>query len=215
MQVDLAGSESLADLSSGTLLPESLRGAVRKRQVEFLAGRLCVQRAMARLDPSRQNTIVRSLPSGAPDFPAGLVGSITHAGGFVSAALARATVAESLGIDSEVIASARRASRIMRRIATAREMDAAALQLDLDRALAVTLLFSAKESLFKCLSRRAGRAFDYLDARVDVAAEGASGSFHAVLSVSLSDCLRRGAAFTGRFEIRDGFVHTGLSLGAR
>jgi enterobactin synthetase component D len=169
---------------------------------------------MARLDPSRRNALVRTLPSGAPDFPDGLVGSITHAGGFVSAALARATVTEGIGIDSEVIASARRASRVMRRIGTARELDAAALQLDLDRALAVTLLFSAKESLFKCLSRRAGRAFDYLDARVDVAAEGASGSFHAVLCVPLSDCLRRGAAFTGRFEIRDGFVHTGLSLGA-
>jgi enterobactin synthetase component D len=215
VRVDLAGSESLADLSSGILLPDSLRGAVRKRQIEFLAGRLCAQRAIARLDPSRRNTLVRTLPCGAPDFPSGLVGSITHSAGFVSAAIARTTAAESIGIDSEVITSVRRAARVMRRIATAQELNAAARQVDLDRALAVTLLFSAKESLFKCLYPRVGRVFDYHDARVEVAAEGASGCFCAVVRESLSDGVSRGAVFHGRFEIREGYVHTGLSISAQ
>ena len=211
--VDLAGSESLADLFSGMVLPDSLSGAVRTRQIEFLAGRLCAQRALAQLDSEGRGAPVLTLPSGAPGFPTGLVGSITHAGGFVSAALARTTVAESIGIDSEVIASTRRASRVMRRVATARELDAAAHEVDSDRALAVTLLFSAKESLFKCLYPSVGRVFDYLDAHVELAAEGTSGLFRAVVRESLSERVRLGALFHGRFEIRDGYVHTGLSMG--
>jgi enterobactin synthetase component D len=197
------------------VLPDSLRGSVRRRQVEFLAGRSCAQRAMAQLDFQGRSAPALTRPGGAPEFPSGLVGSITHAGGFVSAALARTTVTESIGIDSEVIASPRRASRVMRRIATAGELDAASRHVDRDRARAVTLLFSAKESLFKCLYPQVGRSFDYRDAHVDVAAEGACGLFQAVVRVSLSECVRRGAVFAGRFEIRDGYVHTGLAIGAR
>lgn len=84
-----------------------------------------------------------------------------------------------------------------------------------DPAIAVTLLFSAKEALFKCLCPKVGRTLAYLDVRIEVAADGGSVVFRAVVCASLSALVRRGTVLHGRFEIHDRFVHTGLWMDTR
>ncbi|HYM24278.1 MAG TPA: 4'-phosphopantetheinyl transferase superfamily protein [Vicinamibacterales bacterium] len=209
--VELDGAENPEAIAPGIRLPQRLRTAVRSRQVEFLAGRACAERAIARLDPDRRRFVVRTLRSGAPRFPPALAGSITHAAGFVSAAVAHRSDVAAIGIDSEHVAASRRASRVMPRVAAARELEWAVRGACLDRETAITLLFSAKESLFKALYARVGRQFDFLDACIEVSG-GSSGSLRALLLVTLSDRARKGAAFDGRFVIRDGFVHTAVVI---
>jgi len=189
--------------------------APERRRLEFLAGRACAVAAIATLEPRRRTAVPDALPSGAPRFPSWLAGSITHAGGFVSAAVARRSHVEAIGIDSEMVAGRRRASRVMSRVAAAREVQSALRDTGLDRETIVTLLFSAKESLFKALHPIVRRPIDFLDARIEASGSGASGTLRAVLRSTLTDGMRRGAFFDGRFEIRYGYVHTGIVIPAR
>ena len=76
--------------------------AVPSRQLEFRAGRAAARLAMTKLGvpPSA----IPSGPDRAPRWPRGLVGSISHAHGHVTAAIAHARSAQALGIDIEAAA---------------------------------------------------------------------------------------------------------------
>ena len=81
----------------------------------------------------------------------------------------------------------------------------------LDEGTRVTLLFSAKEAIFKCLYPVVGRRFYYEDARI-TSADLATGCFVAQLMTTLAPGFERGAILRGRFEIDDVRVHTGVWL---
>jgi enterobactin synthetase component D len=211
-RVDLRSGTPLDMIVPGIRLPRRLRGAARARQIEFLAGRACAAQAIARVNAGLSGTVPRMLRSGAPGFPQGTTGSICHAAGFVSAAAANRSTFDAIGIDTEIIARGRRASRVAGRVATRLELEAAIDQAPVDRETAVTLLFSAKESLFKALYSRVRRSFDFLDARVEAIGDGSSGCVRARLLVTLDPRARQGATFEGRFEIADGYVHTGIVI---
>jgi enterobactin synthetase component D len=211
-RIDPRSGVPLEAIASGIRLPRRLKDAARSRQLEFLVGRACAMQAIARVDPALGGRVPRLLQSGAPGFPPGLIGSISHADGFVTAAAARRSTIDAIGIDVETIAGGRRASRVARRVATRREIEAAMEDAGVDREAAVTVLFSAKESLFKALYPRVRRPFDFLDAHVRVIGDGSSGEVCARLLVTLGARMRHGAVFVGRFEIRDGFVHTGIVI---
>jgi enterobactin synthetase component D len=198
------------DLSAlASELPDRLRGAVEKRQQEFLAGRWCARAALERLGVSPQG-----VPTGAavaPEWPAGIVGSITHTRGYAAAAVAHAREVPGLGLDAELVMSPTRADIVRQRLATPRELESVIVETDLDAAVALTLVFSAKEALYKCLFPQAGRVFDYLDVAVDSVHTG-SRTFRAMLLVPLSVRWGTGAMFHGRFEIVEDVVHTGVTL---
>ena len=213
-RVDLRSGAPLETIVPGIRLPRCLRTAARARQIEFLAGRACAVQAISRMNGSPCGTVPRMLRNGAPAFPAGTTGSISHAAGFVSAAVASRSAFEAIGIDSEIIAGGRRASRVARRVATRLELQAAMVHALVDRETAVTMLFSAKESLFKALYPRVRRTFDFLDAHAEAIGDGSSGCLRACLRVTLGARARQGATFEGRFEIGDGYVHTGIVIPA-
>src|SRR5688572_29707947 len=62
-------------------LPATLHGAVPKRQAEFRAGRYCAMTALTALDARFAGCEVGRADSGAPVWPAGIVGSISHSDG--------------------------------------------------------------------------------------------------------------------------------------
>lgn len=86
---------------------ESVGGVSAQRLSEFASGRTYAKRALAKFDlmqceiPAMQNRI--------PEWPAGFVGCITHAGwredGHVAAAVARSFEVNALGIDVECMES--------------------------------------------------------------------------------------------------------------
>src|ERR1700716_1803425 len=75
-------------------LPQPLRHAVPNRQREFLAGRLCAAQALRCL--GADSTHVGMAGDRAPVWPDGVVGSITHSGGFAAAAVAWAATSPGL-----------------------------------------------------------------------------------------------------------------------
>jgi len=86
------------------LHPEEERivaGAALKRRRDFTLGRACAHAALAELDLDK-GPIARA-GNGAPVWPAGLVGSITHTPGYAAALVARAADFAGLGVDAELV----------------------------------------------------------------------------------------------------------------
>jgi enterobactin synthetase component D len=208
-------SDPLADsleLAPGDDLPASLAKAVPKRQREFLAGRRLARRALAALDGAWAHAPLERGDDGAPVWPRGAVGSITHTRGYVAAVAAPAGVAWAIGLDAEAPLDPGRAERVRARIATADEIDAFSRQTGLEPADALTVIFSAKEALYKCLAARVGRRFDHLEARI---AASETGGFVATLTSTLNDEWRSGDAVDGRFDRTAGVIRAGIVIAAR
>lgn len=192
--------------------PYGLMEATPLRQFEFLAGRACVAEAMRALGIPDQ-PLLRRHANGKPAWPAGLTGSITHTKGFVSAALASTREAAAIGIDSEEILSADRARRVIDVFATPEEI-AVARAAGLDHETAVTLIFSAKEAIFKGLHGRVRRVFDFHDVQI-TAVNDDRASFIATIAQALSTAFPAGSTLDGRFDVDSSRVHTGMLLAPR
>ena len=193
-------------------LPPELHGAAAVRRVQFLAGRCCATAALQRLHPNRPPAIVGRGERGVPLWPAGVVGSITHTDGFVSAAVAHAASVRGLGIDSEGIVSAEQAQSISSQVSWPSEL-AHAREAGLDRLQAMTLVFSAKEAIFKCLYPLIGAMFYYHDVRI-IGVDAVARGFRARLVKTLSPEFPADTIVEGRFVLSASHVHTGVSLAA-
>lgn len=214
LAIDDSDVEEWSNYFSDIALPESLSRAVPKRKAEFLGGRYCARLALAQVAEGRGG-VSAPLPIGpqrAPVWPDGYVGSITHTRGYVAAAAARAERVRSLGIDSERIMGAETADNVREMVAVAGELEA----LDgagLDALQLLTLVFSAKETLYKCLHPLVGRFFGFHEARL-CSYDLSSGRYAIELTNGLTDEFGPGARFGGRFVTGDGLVHTGMELAA-
>jgi 4'-phosphopantetheinyl transferase EntD len=94
--------EAFTDPPEATLFPAErvvIARAVDQRRREFTTVRWCARSAMARLGLPAAPV----LPGfrGAPQWPAGVIGSMTHCAGYRAAALARAQQIATIGVDAE------------------------------------------------------------------------------------------------------------------
>ena len=132
-----------------------LANAGRKRKAEHLAGRIAAAHALP------DHTVPGIGPSGEPLWSEGVSGSITHSGTQAMAVAVRYPDAL-VGIDCEAILPDREAREIQDGIINAQEA-MCLTRSGYPFALALTLAFSAKESLFKALFPTARRymGFDF------------------------------------------------------
>ncbi|EPR0410002.1 enterobactin synthase subunit EntD [Enterobacter asburiae] len=135
-----------------------LSNAGRKRKAEHLAGRIAAAHAL----PDR--TVPGIGPSGEPFWPEGVSGSITHSGTQAMAVVVRHQDAL-VGIDCEAILPDREAREIQDGIVDAQEA-ICLTHSGYPFALALTLAFSAKESLFKALFPKVKIHMGFESARV-------------------------------------------------
>lgn len=197
-------------LSTGLVLPAALGRALPKRKIQFIAGRYCAREAIVGLAPS--GGAVATLPQdadGCPVWPQNLVGSISHDEAFATAAVASCGVARGLGVDVEPVMSSEAAADLTGYVASADEI-LRAERAGLDRLTSLTLIFSAKESLFKALFSARRLRFDYLDcalARLDPGKRRFS-----IRLAAPFDAAFDAAEFSGRWELMDGEVRTGVVL---
>ena len=134
---------------------------VAKRKAEFLAGRLCARQALLQLTGTAQTPTRR--PDRAPQWPQGIVGSITHSHQQAAAIVAHHSQWQGLGLDLEQLLAPERAQGLAREILTPHEQQL--LPTDLaERAFFLTLCFSLKESLYKALNPLVGQSFYFQDA---------------------------------------------------
>jgi enterobactin synthetase component D len=202
-----------SDVAWTTDLPEALSNARDRRLATFLAGRYCAARA---LNAAGAGGDVR-VDFGAerePLWPAGFVGSITHTTGFAGAVVARDGDVVSLGIDTENLLSDAQARELRQTVAP----ELAGINfvgLDADgreNAPFVSCVFSAKESIYKCLHPLVREFFEFSDVSV-TAVDRVRGTIHAVLNRPLGVFPRHWPVDV-RFVLANDLVHTSTILRA-
>ncbi|MDQ1740829.1 MAG: hypothetical protein QOE53_2481 [Pseudonocardiales bacterium] len=205
--------DTTQDASEDSLLPAEravVSRAVTKRRVEFATVRACARSALAELGVPPAPILPG--PRGAPGWPAGIVGSMTHCAGYRGAAVASDRLAASIGIDAEPHAPL--PDGVLDAVARPEEhswlaeLAASTPHVHWDR-----LLFSIKESVYKAWFPLTGSWLDFDEASITV--EPSAGAFTAVLQVPgpLLDG-RELTTFTGRFSTSDTLVLTAITVPA-
>lgn len=143
-------------------VPAALAQArVRSRVNDILVGRACAQVALQQAG-ARSNHVGTS-PGRAPVWPDGWVGSLSHAAGIAWAATARSSDFDSLGIDVEQRLAAEAVESVQRMVLAPGEHGFADANDKGEVTWRATLLFSAKESIFKCLNPLVGEFIEFTD----------------------------------------------------
>ena len=142
--------------------------SVTRRRVEFATGRLCARRALARLGIDR--FILRNDARRAPQWPPGIVGSLTHTGdvpgGYCAVALARADAILTIGLDAEKADGL--PVHLWRFVLTTAEQAWLGAQDAGRRGLLAKVIFSAKESFYKAQFPLTGRTVGFHDVEVEL-----------------------------------------------
>jgi 4'-phosphopantetheinyl transferase EntD len=202
--------EARCDPPEAILFPEewpTVDRAVEKRRREFITARACARAALEKL--GIPPTPIPTGERGEPQWPAGIVGSITHCEGYRACAVGRAAGLLTIGIDAEPNAAL--PGGVLGDIALPEELPwVSRLQLEIPEVRWDRLLFSAKESVYKAWYPLAKRWLGFEDAVLTVSPDG--GTFAAHLLVA-GPSLRDGRlmGFSGRWTVRDGLILTAIA----
>ncbi|MFG1603118.1 4'-phosphopantetheinyl transferase [Actinoplanes sp. NPDC049265] len=204
--------ETFADLAGERVFPgeEALVArAVESRRREVVTARRCAREALAKLGYAPA-PIPRG-PRGAPQWPSGVAGSITHCTGFRAAAVARTTDVASLGIDAEPHGPL--PPEVPEAVTTGREP----ARLDdlwrhdpsvhWDR-----VLFSAKESVYKAWFPLTGRWLGFEDAELDFQPGAATFTAAILIDATRTDGGPPLTTLTGRYQVTQGLVTTAVTV---
>lgn len=147
--------------------------AVPRRQAELAAGRTAARQALEQLGIAA--TPVLKGPGGEPLWPDRIVGSITHAGEWALAIVARPEHSAGIGIDLEELS--RYFPELIDEIAFDEERTRIEGLEESARAHAAMEVFAVKESIYKAFFPRVGRFFGFDAVRVMPAAGGYQAAF--------------------------------------
>lgn len=186
-------------------LPAELKDAVDARRAAYLAGRRCAAQALGEAGYAGPGEIGMG-PDRLPCWPDGWTGSISHSDRRAIAAVAPRSACRSIGIDIERVARCGNTPP-MHSVGTSDEWSL----IDQPPPLAFTLLFSAKEALYKALYPLC-RVFQDFDAARLTAVSGTS--FQLRLSHRWADGLPAGKAFGVSTFCHDGHVHACVRIDA-
>lgn len=206
----VSSAEAFSDAPEATLFPEEraiVAAAVDKRRREFTTARHCARSALGKLGLPPAPILTGD--RGAPQWPSGVVGSITHCAGYRAAAVARACEMMTVGLDAEP--NDPLPHGVLDAVSLARERDrqhgleAAAPGVCWDR-----LLFSAKESIYKAWFPLTRRWLGFEDA--DIVFDVAAGGFTARLLATPGTGGFPLTGFSGRWLVRSGLVLTAIAV---
>lgn len=141
--------------------PTELTDAASSRRSDFLMGRLAAVEALRRL--GADGSVGRS-PDGAPVWPEGVAGSLTHHSGVAAAVVGRDLAG--LGIDICPRLDGDRLRAVVRQCLTEAERERWAGE------EAATVAFAAKESIYKAAYPRAQRFIGFAEAEIAALDEG-------------------------------------------
>ncbi|MGI8450454.1 MAG: 4'-phosphopantetheinyl transferase family protein [Streptosporangiaceae bacterium] len=204
---EVAAQEAFEDMLDVMLFPEEesvIARAAGKRRREFTTGRACARAALAKLGMPPVPIVPG--PHGAPCWPPGVVGSITHCPGYRASAVAFDRDMLTIGLDAEPhqklpdgVLEAISAAGERARLAALAEI---APDIYWDR-----LLFSAKESVYKAWFPLTLRWLGFEDAVISL--DPVNGTFSTQLLVNAPSA-QTGMlpGFAGRWLVRDGLVAT-------
>ncbi|RSM90551.1 4'-phosphopantetheinyl transferase [Kibdelosporangium aridum] len=210
MPAGVAGKEMFADAAESTMFPEEaahVAKAVDKRRREYATVRHCARQAFAELGipPVALLTGER----GAPQWPSGIVGSMTHCAGYRAAVVARSNDIHTLGIDAEphaplpdgVLGVISRDEENVR----LSELTAADNSVHWDR-----MLFCAKETVYKAWFPLTRKWLGFEEASITLATDG---TFEAKLMVPGPVIAGEQVdGFSGKWIVGNGLVITAIAI---
>ncbi len=209
----VASVEAFTDDAGETPFPGEERfveRAVPRRRSEFVTARRCARAALAQLGipPAPIGRAER----GAPQWPEGVAGSITHCEGYRAAAVCRTgDPLLSLGIDAEPHAPL--PPSIVGMVVTAAEMPTFERLARHNSEIAWDrLIFSAKESVFKAWYPLTRREVDFQDCRIDI--HPAAGTIMGTLLIDDAGRWPHLNEFSGHFTVARGLVLTAIAVPA-
>jgi 4'-phosphopantetheinyl transferase EntD len=192
------------------LFPEEkqvIRRAIQSRCREFTTGRACARTALTRLGLPTQ--AIPSGPRGNPQWPTGIVGSITHCDGYRAAAVGRAREFATIGIDAEP--NRHLPDGILEVIALPDELEwVRQLMHDTPDICWDRLLFSIKEAVYKAWFPLTARDLGFEDACVMVDRQRRVFSARLLVSGFKLGGIER-STLSGRWHIHDGLVVTAIA----
>ena len=177
---------------------KSVAGAMHKRVQHFAAGRACARRALARLGLSYR-TVIPMREDASPQWPRGIVGSITHTDLWCAAAVAHEAQLQSVGIDVEAATPLRQPLHAI--VCTPNERRR--LGASGRPGLTAKLIFSAKEAFYKCQYTVTGEFLDFQDVELRWGQQEFEGRF-----VRKVGPFEEGSSLHGRFMVREPIVAT-------
>ncbi|MFY9489522.1 MAG: 4'-phosphopantetheinyl transferase [Mycobacterium sp.] len=209
---DLVYAEMYGDPADLAPLPDEeplIARSVPKRRNEFVTVRHCARVAMEQLGVP-PSPILKG-EKGEPQWPRGVVGSLTHCEGYRAAVVGRSEVARSVGIDAEPHGVL--PDRVLEAISLPderREIAALPGGLHWDR-----ILFCAKEATYKAWFPLTQRWLGFEDAHIsfEVDSDGSAGSF--VSRILIDPAARSGPPLTelsGRWTVAGGLALTAIVL---
>ena len=165
--------ESFDDAPAATMFPEeaaAIAHAVIERRREFATVRSCARRALSRL--GIPPTAILPDADGVPQWPAGIVGSMTHCAGYRAAVVAPSDRLGGIGIDAELHAALPDSARDLvlgseEHAAGSRRLRRSDPDVHWD-----TIVFCAKEAVFKARYPSTRRWLDFADISVTLHPEG-------------------------------------------
>jgi len=181
---------------------EAIAGAAKTRIEQYTAGRVCSRIALGRLGVAATTPIIRG-EDRAPVWPAGMVGSISHTDSWCAAAVARAEVVRSIGIDLELATPLKES--LWRRVCTPKERDW--LHQLPSVGLTGKILFSAKEAVYKCQYPITNKFLGFHAVEIELGDE----SFRAIFQQEAGE-FQPGDVMLGRYLVEEGLVATACEL---
>jgi len=202
---DVPGEEPLAGEQ------HLVAGVVETRRCEFITARRCAREALKRL--GHAPVPILSGDRRAPQWPDGIIGSITHCSAYRAAAVVSTASVAAIGIDAEPHGPLPKGVEEYVTLAQERDM-LAELRASHPGLHWDKILFSAKESVYKAWFPLTERWLDFKDARLTIAPDAAS--FRASLRVP-GPRVDRGEPLTameGRFMTEGGLLLTSVTVPA-
>ena len=190
----LFGAEA-QDKGQPVLLPAQeqalVEKSVQKRQREFALGRACARNALQKL--GHGGAVIGRAANGAPLWPQGITGSITHTRDYAAAVVGEARHFSGIGVDAERVGGV--TPDLWPRLFDDAERDHLMGLGEADRGRVATLLFSAKEACYKAWGGEGPLAFR------EIRVTPADGRFTA---------LRLGEILQGRYAVDGDLIVTAV-----
>jgi 4'-phosphopantetheinyl transferase EntD len=203
--------EAFGDLLDVELFAEEeavIAHAVAKRRREFTTARGCARAALEKIGVPPVPILPG--PRGAPQWPPGVVGSITHCEGYRACAVARDSDIVTIGLDAEP--HARLPDGVLEAVTSKAERTRLAELAETVPAICWDrILFCAKESVYKAWFPLTKRWLGFEDAAIDF--DAVSRSFSAQLLVAgpvVNGQVLTG--FDGRWRVSDGLISTAIVI---
>ena len=179
-----------------------------KRRAEFSLGRYCARRALSKFE-LESVPILRNTESREPYWPKSVRGSITHSEGFAAAAVGLAKDVSGIGIDLESL------SRVVdfnirKHVCVEKEREFIESLTAEQAKRYLRIIFSAKESIFKCFFPISQTYLSFQDAAIIIDEKKFEFSF--VLSKACFGITSAGFQHSGRFSIKDDLLLTSIYI---